>query len=1008
MSDFRSNVEKTSRAIETLKAQREAALRATAKGPPARTSNPFFGVGPITNMTADELERNALRFEFEAWVEANYRKLDDHGRDIGPFTVGELDRSMHRGYPADKIVLDMMREIHRYFGFPKRNRMAVGLGGGHNGLTVALLHLMNPRDGSQGVFVDTPRPESVAAAKAGFFRQSWGAQILELQTLCAGGSADRVHFSEFEGVIPAAKELKAQGVKLFVGVGHETTGGTTYAESDIRNLLEWIDSDPQTHHALIDGTSLLGAMPWREELVQALLEQACFFMPFQKAVGGVPGYFAATFTPQAMALIESNVRHPAWAIPRHLKLAVPKNAQQPLTGEKTTQLGPFYDAERDKMLGGIINTFSNIAFAETTFGILRLQKQVGSVDALNRRSIENRDLIEEWIARQSQPLLQMGVDDKGRRGAAVTLLKVNDPDISDSAQHNRIVAKAKQLLSYEGVTHPNGDHEVGLDVARYVNAFPGTPGDFRAWIGGVRSRADIEALLENIAYAYTRAKIVVLEEELAKAGVSFERGSGVGTGVVAGARVRKDDPARVYKVLVMDPVGLRLGADGRPDVGAVRAHIEGQGGVFHEGGIAGAGALAPGVVHFFYVPDLSREAEILAYTADGQYDAVIAAATFIPAGAVFKEGGVRIGAGTGNMGSRSWGGGSGLGGSAPLMNTPSFNSRVTAQRVFQAVLRCAPDVPRTELHARVVAGRFDTGKDLKDFPTEKIEGKRIAVLGYGNIGREVARMAKAFGMEVVVYARARHREWIESEGFGYAATAVEAARGAAFLSIHTGLGASENGRYVNQGLVGREVFAVVEDGAVVVNYDRGEVIDSGALRDAVASGKVRCVCVDADVFSDGAKVSGPMIPYIGLSKEFPGVFELLPHVAADTDHLSRVEGAKQAVDQILRAIRYREVVNLKGDLPPGYTLAGAHTVSGVGKVSGARLGTVAADKGEVARLRGLSETLAAFWKAVETTEDPARRAELVERYGERLVLESNRYATLVEGLGLRGPFAQDG
>src|SRR5579884_1631675 len=196
MSDFPANVEKTSRAIDTLKAQREAALRATAKGPPARTSNPFFGVGPITNMTADELERNALRFEFEAWVEANYRKLDDHGRDIGPFTVGELDRSMHRGYPADKIVLEMMREIHRYFGFPKRNRMAVGLGGGHNGLTVALLHLMNPRDGSQGVFVDTPRPESMAAAKAGFFRQSWGAQILELQTLCTGGSADRVHFSD--------------------------------------------------------------------------------------------------------------------------------------------------------------------------------------------------------------------------------------------------------------------------------------------------------------------------------------------------------------------------------------------------------------------------------------------------------------------------------------------------------------------------------------------------------------------------------------------------------------------------------------------------------------------------------------------------------------------------------------------------------------------------------------------------------------------------------------------
>jgi hypothetical protein len=79
-------------------------------------------------------------------------------------------------------------------------------------------------------------------------------------------------------------------------------------------------------------------------------------------------------------------------------------------------------------------------------------------------------------------------------------------------------------------------------------------------------------------------------------------------------------------------------------------------------------------------------------------------------------------------------------------------------------------------------------------------------------------------------------------------------------------------------------------------------------------------------------------------------------------------------------------------------------VRGVGKVSGERLAGVAAESGQVARMRALSETLAAFWKAVDTTKDPARRAELLERYGEKLVLESNRYATSMEELGLRGPF----
>jgi phosphoserine aminotransferase len=547
MSQAPADVEKSSNAIATLKGQRDAAARATAKGPPARTSNPFFGVGPITNMAGDEVERNALRFEFEAWLESNYRKLDDRGRDLGPFTVGELERSMHRGYPADKIVLDMMREIHRYFGFPKPNRMAVGLGGGHNGLTVALMHLMNARDSAQKIFVDTPRPESTESGRAGFFRQSWGAQILELQTLSAHGAADRVHFATVEGVIPSARELQALGVKLFVGVGHETTGGTTYNESDVRNLVEWLDLDPQNHHALMDGTSLLGAMPWPPELVQGLVHKACFFMPFQKAVGGVPGYFAATFTPAAIALIEKNVRQPGWAIPRHLKLAVPKDAQRPLSGEKTTDLGPFYDPVADKMLGGIINTFSNIAFAETTFGLLRLQRQVGDVDALNERSVENKNAIEEWIV--GQKLLALGVEDQARRGAAVTLLKVNDPDITDPATHNRIVAKAKQLLSYEGLTHPNGEHESGLDVARYVNAFPGTPGDFRAWIGGVRPRADIVALLENIAYAYNRAKLHVLEESLAKLGVHFDSKSSSAPQLPAGPLTAAlSDPKQVAQL----------------------------------------------------------------------------------------------------------------------------------------------------------------------------------------------------------------------------------------------------------------------------------------------------------------------------------------------------------------------------------------------------------------------------------------------------------------------------
>ena len=114
---------------------------------------------------------------------------------------------------------------------------------------------------------------------------------------------------------------------------------------------------------------------------------------------------------------------------------------------------------------------------------------------------------------------------------------------------------------------------------------------------------------------------------------------------------RKDNPHQTYKVLVADLVGMKFDQNGNPDFSEVREYIEEKGGVFHEGSIDENSVLEAGKIHFFYQPDLSRIDEILPQTDEGQYDALIAAATFFPKESVFDEGGVRIGAGTGNMGS---------------------------------------------------------------------------------------------------------------------------------------------------------------------------------------------------------------------------------------------------------------------------------------------------------------------------------------------------------------------
>ena len=458
-------------------------------------------------------------------------------------------------------------------------------------------------------------------------------------------------------------------------------------------------------------------------------------------------------------------------------------------------------------------------------------------------------------------------------------------------------------------------------------------------------------------------------------------------------------------VLICDFVGLRFGADGNPDHSEVKAHIEANGGVFHQTGVGEAGPLDPGKLHFFYLPQLSTRDELLAETGDGRYDAVIAAATFIPAEARFRLGGVRIGAGTGNMGSASWGGGSGEGGEAPLMNTPGINSRATAQMAMKALLKVRPDLPVDRLNTLVAAGQFDTGKDLRHYPTEKLEGKRLAVIGYGNIGRELARLGQAFGMRVTIHARPRHRKWIELEGFDYAATMEDAARGADVLSVHLGLGAFDPGRqrYANAGLIGDDVLSALNHGAVLINYDRGELVDVTALERALASGRISHAAIDADLFTGNGKLSGPMLPYLGLVERYGQRLELLPHAAADTDHPSRVAGAKQAVDQIHAAITERHVYNLKGSLPPGFVDMGAKVPPGIGGITVRHLAMLAADQAIAADLAKSSAAVASFWERVLATSAQERPA-LIASEAEALAEALNRLSTLLRAHHLSGPF----
>jgi hypothetical protein len=120
--------------------------------------------------------------------------------------------------------------------------------------------------------------------------------------------------------------------------------------------------------------------------------------------------------------------------------------------------------------------------------------------------------------------------------------------------------------------------------------------------------------------------------------------------------------------------------------------------------------------------------------------------------------------------------------------------------------------------------------------------------------------------------------------------------------------------------------------------------------------------------------------------------------------VSRVEGAKQAVDQIFDCIQYKSIVNLKGELPEGYTNGGARTVNGVGKGTFKDIANIADCSETVAQLREMTETMATFWRVLETVKDPEQRQLWIEDQAAKMVKSRNCYSREMEKMGAKGPF----
>ena len=144
----------------------------------------------------------------------------------------------------------------------------------------------------------------------------------------------------------------------------------------------------------------------------------------------------------------------------------------------------------------------------------------------------------------------------------------------------------------------------------------------------------------------------------------------------------------------------------------------------------------------------------------------------------------------------------------------------------------------------------------------------MGIIGYGNIGTQLANVAESLGMRVLFYDVADRPAHGNARRVG---SPEQLLRDADVISIHV------DGRPGNAGLFGAPQFAAMKEGALFINASRGMVVDDEALRDNILSGHLGGAALD--VFPIEPKAQGD--PFTSVLLGLDNVI-LTPHVAAST------------------------------------------------------------------------------------------------------------------------------
>jgi D-3-phosphoglycerate dehydrogenase / 2-oxoglutarate reductase len=311
-----------------------------------------------------------------------------------------------------------------------------------------------------------------------------------------------------------------------------------------------------------------------------------------------------------------------------------------------------------------------------------------------------------------------------------------------------------------------------------------------------------------------------------------------------------------------------------------------------------------------YQPDLKDDA-LTAAIGESAADVLVVRSTTVT-GAMLESGGlslvVRAGAGynTIDVAAASARG-------IYVSNCPGKNAIAVAELAFALLLALDRRVPDNVVELR--AGSWNKKEYSK---ARGLFGRTLGLLGYGNIGQEMAKRAHAFGMPIVVWSRrfASGKERVADEPIPMtlAASPAEVAERSDVLSVHLALNADTKGR------VNAAVLDKLKPGSIFVNTARAEVVDYAALEKAIRERDIR---VGLDVFASEPKdATGEFKDAIVSLKNVYGTH----HIGASTDQAQEAIAAEtvRIIASYKDTGKVPNVVNLAKKTPATHMLVVRH------------------------------------------------------------------------------------